>query len=144
DQLGALRTEDGGVDRDFRHEPGRLVLDLLADGRGRLWIGLNGSGGQAELVDDDGDLLRRWETEGDVSAVERIGSRVYIGGHEMGPGDREVATIDYDNPGSLDTSTFNPRIGGGEVLAFHADGRQLWIGGFLGSGIRGLGRFAAR
>src|SRR5262245_21600994 len=51
-ELGALRTDNGGVIGSFRHEPGTDVLDLMADGRGRLWIGLDGSGGRAEVVDD--------------------------------------------------------------------------------------------
>ncbi len=55
-----------------------------------------------------------------------------------------MATVDYENPGAWDTSIFRPNIGGGEVLAFHADGRHLWIGGMLSRPYRGIGRFTPR
>ena len=69
DRLVALRTQDGGVVPTFGRQPGRDVLDLLADGRGRLWLALDGDGGRAELVDGGGRLLRSWDTDGDVQTV---------------------------------------------------------------------------
>jgi hypothetical protein len=144
DRLVALRTQDGGVDATFGRQPGRDVLDLLADGRGRLWEALDGNGGRAEVVDRSGRLIRGWDTDGDVQTVERIGDRVFFGGHELIPGDRQVATVSYDAPGSWDTSTFRPGVGGADgVWAFHADGRQLWIGAQSNRPFTGFGRFAA-
>lgn len=143
--LGALRTEDGRVDGGFGGRPGRDVFDLLADGRGRLWAALDGAGGRAELYDHGGRVLNRWDTDGDVKAVERIGDRVFFGGHELVPDDRQVATVDYDRPGPWDTSTFRPGVGGGDgVWAFHADGRHLWVGTHSRSPFTGIGRYPAR
>jgi hypothetical protein len=140
----ALRTQDGGVIATFGRRTGRDVLDLLADGRGRLWEALDGDGGRAELVDSRGRVLRTWDTDGDVQAVERIGDRVFFGGHELVPDDRQVATVDYESPGSWDTSTFRPGVGGGDgVWAFHADGTHLWIGAQSSTPFTGFGRYDA-
>jgi hypothetical protein len=145
DRLVALRPQEGAIDTSFGRQPGRDVLDLLADGRGRLWEALDGDGGRAELVDRGGRLIRTWDTDGDVQAVERVGDRVFFGGHELVPGDRQVATVSFDSPGAWDTSTFRPGIGGGDgVWAFHADGRQLWIGAQSRGPFTGFGRFPAR
>jgi hypothetical protein len=144
DRLVALRTQDGGVISSFGHRPGRDVLDLLADGRGRLWEALDGAGGRAQLVDAAGRVLRTWDTHGDVQTVERVGDRVFFGGHELVPNDRQVATVSYASPGAWDTSTFRPGVGGGDgVWAFHADGHHLWIGAQSSTPFTGFGRYAA-
>jgi hypothetical protein len=144
ERLVALRTQDGRIDTGFGRQPGRDVLDLLADGRGRLWEALDGDGGRAELVDRAGRVLRTWDTDGDVQAVELIGDKVFFGGHELVPDDRQVATVSYDSPGTWDTSTFRPGVGGGDgVWAFHADGRHLWIGAQSSAPFTGFGRYAA-
>jgi hypothetical protein len=143
DRLAAVRTEDGALDRGFAHQPWRDVFDVLADGRGRVWVALDGAGGRAELLDDRGRLLRAWDTDGDVQTIERIGARVFFGGHNLIPDDRAVATVAYDQPGSWDTSTFGPGIAG-SVWALHADGRHLWIGAESRSPFTGFGRYAAR
>jgi len=56
--------------------------------------------------------MRARDTDGDVQTIERIGDRVFFGGHNLVPDDREVATVDYDRPGSWDTSSFNPNLAG--------------------------------
>jgi hypothetical protein len=140
--LVALRTEDGRIDHGFAHQPYRDVFDLLADGRGRLWVATDGAGGRAELLDARGAVLHAWETDGDVQTIERVGDRVFFGGHNLVPDDRAVATVAYDDPDRWDTDTFRPGIDG-SMWAFHADGRHLWIGGESRGPFTGFGRFAA-
>ena len=43
--------QDGGVDAAFGRQPGGTCFDLLADGRGRLWVALDGAGGRAEVLE---------------------------------------------------------------------------------------------
>ncbi len=127
----------------FSHQPRRDVLDILADGRGRVWLALDGDGGRAELLGGRGRVLRAWPADGDVQTVERIGDRVFFGGHELD--DQAVATVDYDDPGDWDTRSFRPSVTGGEgVWAFHADGRQLWVGAQTDGPFTGVARFPAR
>ena len=142
DRLVALRTQEGRIDTGFGRQPGRDVFDLLADGRGRLWAALDGAGGRAELLDRGGRVLNAWDTDGDVQAVERIGDRVFFGGHEL-IGSAAVATVDYDSGRGWD-DTFRPGIGGGDgVWAFHADGRQLWVGAQATGPFTGFARYPA-
>lgn len=141
--LVALDPWRDAIDRGFSRQPGRDVLDVLADGRGRVWLALDGDGGQAEVLGGGGRVLRSWPADGDVQTVERIGDRVFFGGHELDDG--SVATVDYDDPGSWDTQSFRPVITGGEgVWAFHADGRHLWVGAQADAAFTGLARYAAR
>jgi hypothetical protein len=118
------------------------VFDLLADGRGRVWMALDGAGGRAELLNSRGQVLRTWETDGDVQTIERIGDKVFFGGHNLRPDDRGVATVSYDSPGAWDTSTFRPVVNA-SVWALHADGRYLWIGAHASTPFTGFGRYRA-
>jgi hypothetical protein len=142
DRLVAVRPQDGGIDTGFARQPWRDVFDILADGRGRVWVALDGAGGRAELLDRSGRVQRTWETDGDVQTIERIGDRVFFGGHNLRPDDRGVATVNYDSPGGWDTSTFRPVVNA-SVWALHADGRHLWIGAHSSTPFTGFGRFAA-
>ena len=143
ERLAAVHTDDGSLVESFDAYTGRVVFDLLADGRGRVWTALDGAGGRAQVLDDDGDEIRAWDTDGDVQTIERIGDRVFFGGHNLVPDDREVATVDYDRPGSWDTSSFNPNLAG-SVWALHADGNELWVGGESARPFNGFGRYPAR
>jgi hypothetical protein len=142
DRLVALRTQDGGIIPTFGRQPWRDVFDLLADGRGRVWMALDGAGGRAELLNTRGQVLRSWETDGDVQTIERIGDKVFFGGHNLRPDDRGVATVSYDSPGAWDTSTFRPVVNA-SVWALHADGRYLWIGAHASTPFTGFGRYRA-
>ncbi len=145
ERLGALRTQDGRVDPGFDVATGRDVFDLLADGRGRVWAALDGAGGRAEVYGHGGGVIRSWDTDGDVQTVERIGDKVFFGGHELVPNDRQVALVSYDDPRGWDTSSFRPNVGGGDgVWALHADGDDLWVGAHSRWPFTGFGRFAAR
>jgi hypothetical protein len=107
-----------------------------------VWLGLDDAGGQAELLDNAGTLLREWDVDGDVQTIERIGDRVFFGGHNLVPDDRSVATVSYDSPRSWDTSTFRPGVNGGVgVWALHADGDHLWVGGQATTPFTGFGRY---
>ena len=143
ERIAAVHTEDGALVESFDAYTGRVVFDLLADGRGRVWTALDGAGGRAQVLDANGDEIRAWDTDGDVQTIERIGDRVFFGGHELVPGDREIATVDYDRPSSWDTSTFNPNLAG-SVWALHADGNDLWVGGESARPFHGFGRYPAR
>ena len=101
DRLVALRTQDGRINSGFARQPGRDVFDILADSRGRVWLALDDAGGRAELLNGSGGLLRGWDIDGDVQTIERIGDRVFFGGHNLVPDDRSVATVSYDAPGGL-------------------------------------------
>lgn len=143
ERLAAVHTDDGSLVESFDAYTGRVVFDLLADGRGRVWTALDGAGGRAQVLGDDGDEIRAWDTDGDVQTIERIGDRVFFGGHNLVPDDREVATVSFDRPGSWDTSSFNPNLAG-SVWALHADGNELWIGGESARPFHGFGRYPAR
>jgi Domain of unknown function (DUF5122) beta-propeller len=145
DRLVALRTQDGRTNSGFARQPGRDVFDILADGRGRVWLALDDAGGRAELLNGSGGLLRGWDVDGDVQTIERIGDRVFFGGHNLVPDDRSVATVSYDAPGGWDASTFLPGVNGGSgVWALHADGDRLWVGAQSRAPFTGFGRFDAR
>jgi hypothetical protein len=142
--LAALRTEDGGLIGSFGAQPGREVFDLLADGSGRVWAALGGPLGRAEAYwAASGGRFARWETEGDVQTVERIGGRIWFGGHELSADRRfAVATVD---PATLrwDTASFAPSLPGGDgVWALHAGGGWLWVGGNVNGAFTGFARFA--
>ena len=143
ERLAAVHTDTGSLVESFDGYTGRVVFDLLADSRGRVWTALYGAGGRAQVLDNDGDEIRAWDTDGDVQTIERIGDRVFFGGHNLVPDDREVATVSYDRPSSWDTSTFNPNLAG-SVWALHADGNELWVGGESARPFNGFGRYPAR
>ena len=131
--------------RGVRPPAGRDVFDILADGRGRVWLALDDAGGRAELLNGSGGLLRGWDVDGDVQTIERIGDRVFFGGHDLVPDDRSVATVSYDSPSGWDTSTFLPGVDGGVgVWALHADGDHLWVGAQSRTPFTGFGRYDAR
>lgn len=141
--LASVRTEDGAV-RSFAARPGREVFDVLADGSGRVWVAEGGPGGQAEVYDAAGRRLARWPTEGDTETVERIGGRIYFGGHEQGPGAVPAATVD---PATLrwDTTSWPaPKRVGDGIWAFHATRGRLWTGGWFQVPRQGLAIFDAR
>ncbi len=143
ERLAAVHTDDGSLVESFDAYTGRVVFDLLADSRGRVWTALDGAGGRAQVLDADGDEIRAWDTDGDVQTIERIGDRVFFAGHELVPDDREIATVSYDRPDRWDTSTFNPNLAG-SVWALHADGDELWVGGESARPFHGFGRYPAR
>jgi len=143
ERIAAVRTDSGAVISSFDAYTGRVVFDLLADSRGRVWTALDGAGGRAQVLESDGDEIESWDTDGDVQTIERIGDRVFFGGHNLVPDDREVATVSYDRPSSWDTSSFNPNLAG-SVWALHADGNELWVGGESSRPFHGFGRYPAR
>jgi len=143
ERLAAVHTDDGSLVESFDAYTGRVVFDLLADSRGRVWTALDGAGGRAQVLENDGDEIRAWATDGDVQTIERIGDRVFFAGHELVPSDREIATVSYDSPRDWDTSSFNPNLAG-SVWALHADGNDLWVGGESARPFHGFGRYPAR
>jgi len=143
ERIAAVRTDNGAVITSFDAYTGRVVFDLLADGRGRVWTALDGAGGRAQVLANDGSEIRAWDTDGDVQTIERIGDRVFFGGHNLVPDNREIATVSYDRPDHWDTSTFNPNLAG-SIWALHADGDELWVGGESSRPFHGFGRYPAR
>lgn len=143
-ELAALDPTDGSVDPSFGAQPGREVFDLVATDDGRVYVAEGGYLGRAEAYDTAGDLLSRWETGGDVQAVEQIGDLVYFGGHDFGASEEfEVAAVDPDDLTLFDTEVFQPPTDGGDgVWAFHATGAELWLGGQHTAPSFGFGRYA--
>ena len=142
--LVALSPADGSIISGFVGQPGREVYDLVATDDGRVYAAEGGYLGRAEAYDGAGALLARWDTYGDVQAVEQVGDRIYFGGHELGPAEVEnVAVVDPDDLTDFDVALFNTPLDQGDgVWAFHATATELWLGGQSTTPYFGIGRYA--
>ena len=145
--LGAVDLVSGATVGTFAAaQPGREVYDLLADDDGRVYVAEGGFLGRAEAyAGSNGARVGRWDVSGDVQAVERIGDRIWFGGHNFGPGqDQEVGIVDPADLRTFDVQTFSPPLTGGDgVWAFHSSGATLWLGSQSSGPYNGFGRYAA-
>lgn len=143
--LAALDPTTGARLTGFAPAPAWEVYDILADDRGWVWIGHGGALGRLDIRRDDGTLITRHETSGDIQAVEQVGGLVYVGGHDMGIGeDQNLGIVDPAAPAILDTTSFDePSWGGDGLWAIHSTGTDLWLGGNPSGPYTGFTRHAA-
>ncbi len=143
--LAAVDPVTGRQLPSFGAQPGREVFDVLADERGLVWVGLGGVLGRLDVYREDGRLVTRHQSAGDVQVVEQVGGLIYAGGHDMGPSETEIlGIIDPAAPAILDTWSFpEPATGGDGLWAIHSTGTDLWLGGSPTGPWTGFTRHAA-